>query len=149
MRLDLRNFNTSSAGNLHGMFNDMRQSIVYINIFSFIIKEGANIDYIFYKISPNVKICINDENSKKKLKAKYNNLSYDCSDVCFHENIKIDLKNNQCVESCKERDYKYEYNDYCYENCPDKTYTHLKNDNEYFCSDIILENYYYDDNTHI
>ena len=148
-QLDLRNFNTSSADNLIGMFHDMRQSIVYINIYSFIIKDGAKIDNIFNSISPTVKICINDEKSREKLKAIYNSLNFDCSDVCFNENIKIDLKNNQCIESCKGREYKYEYNNYCYENCPYTTYTHLKNNNEYFCSDIIFENYYYYSNTQI
>ena len=149
-RIDLRNFNTSSANTLSSTFAGMGDNLVYVNIYSFIIKENTSINHIFYSDPQNLKICINDEESRNKLISEYSTLDFNCSNICFNENIKIDLSNNQCVESCKGRDYKYEYNDYCYENCPNKTFIYHTNNNEYFCSDNIIENgYYYDNNSQI
>ena len=142
-RLDLRNFNTSSVKNIIGMFGQSN-SLVYVNLYSFIIKNGVQIDTLFDHVSPNLKICINDSETREWLQTFYRNLNFDCSNICFKENIKIDLKSNNCIEQCNESEYKYEYNDYCYKKCPNATY--IANNNKYFCLDKSIENNYYYDN---
>ena len=146
-RIDLRNFNTSSAINLVGIFHYCN-SLVYVNLDNFIIKENANISRLFLGVNKNVKICVNNEEARLILKTNNSNLSFDCSDICFNENIKIDLKNNQCIESCKISDYKYEYDNYCYEKCPNNTFVSINK--EYSCQNKKMDNgYYYDNNSHI
>ena len=126
-RIDLRNFNTSSAINLVGIFHYCN-SLVYVNLYNFIIKENADISKLFLGVNKNVKICVNNEEARLILKTNNSNLSFNCSDICFNENIKIDLKNNQCIESCKISDYKYEYDNYCYEKCPNNTFVSINNE---------------------
>ena len=141
-RLDLRNFNTSSVTNIIGMFGQSNY-LVYINLYSFVIREGTEMGTLFDKVSPELKICINDTKTKNLLKSQNPNLNFNCLDICFKDNIKIDLKSNKCVENCNEIEYKYEYNNYCYKKCPEKTYIPINN--EYLCLDKTEENnYYYD-----
>ena len=39
-------------------------------------------------------------------------------DICFTPNIKIDINNKQCIESCLNNKYEYELNNICYNECP-------------------------------
>ena len=141
--LNLQNFNTSSVSNFRGMFEDCT-SLIYINLYSFIIKQNAETKSIFHNTPTYLKICINDLETQKVLES--HGKKFNCSDKCFsNENNKIDLKQNLCVESCNESDYKYEYGKYCYEICPETTF--ISNKNEYLCLDKTKEdNYYYFDN---
>ena len=147
--IDLTNFNTSLVNNFIGMFGHCK-SLVYINLRSFIIKEGADIDVVNFLLNThqNIKICIEDENSFSLLKKQKNESNFNCSDICFQENIKIDLKQNRCVDYCYNYEFKYEYNNFCYEICPNATY--LSNNNNYSCLDKKINGiYYYDNNFHL
>ena len=142
-RLDLRNLNTSSAKTINGMFNDAN-SLVYINLFSFVIKRETDIVDLFKSTSSYLKICLNDSISQTYIKTRFSRVNFNCSDICFHENIKIDLGDDSCKKNCNESEYKYEYNNYCYQICPETTY--VSKNNEYLCIDKIPGNNYYFDN---
>jgi hypothetical protein len=108
-------------------------------LYSFIIKDGIPIDRILKDTPSNLKICINDLNTRNKL-ASYGK-TFDCSDVCINKNLKIDSQYKRCVGNCNETDYKYEYNNTCFNECPNEKYTI---DNEYLCFDEKPEGYYLD-----
>ena len=135
--LDLSNFDTYSVTNMKYMFE--QSSYLYLNLYSFIIKDGIPIDFIFKNTPSNLKICINDLNTRNKL-ASYGK-TFDCSDVCINKNLKIDSQYKRCVGNCNETDYKYEYNNTCFNECPNEKYTI---DNEYLCLDEKPEGYYLD-----
>ena len=144
-RLDLRNFNTFLVTNFYVMFFASK-ALVYINIYSFEIqRENVNINDIFAYTPPNIKICINDDKTKNLLTPKSPEKIFNCSDICFNENIKIDLKRNICLDNCSQSEYKYEYDNYCYDICPNTTY--VSNNNEYLCLDKSKEDIYiFDEN---
>ena len=138
--LDLSKFDTSQVATLQGICAD-DDSLIYINFNSLIIKEGTiiDIDYMFDNTSPDLKICINDSFTRNIL-SKYES-KFDCNNLCFGKNIKIDLKENKCVQNCNESEFKYEYNHFCYETCPNKTFT---KENEFLCLNKAPEGYYLD-----
>ena len=138
--LDLSNFNTSLVTNFRGMFEGSN-SLIYLNLFHFVIKNGANDGNIFIKTSPHLKICINDTNTKN-LFSVYDK-EFDCDNICFNNNIKVNLNFNSCVEYCNQTENIYEYNNICYLKCPSNTYP-IKN--EYLCLDTIPDGYYLDEN---
>ena len=140
--LDLRNFTASSASHFWYMFTDCN-SLVYVNLYSLRIKE--NVDTTCSSIggiTKNVKYCVNDVfTSNLLLKNNYS----DCSDICFHENIKFDMDENQCLEKCGE--YKYETNNMCFEKCPEglfKVYNGTTN-----CLSFKPEDFYFDSENNI
>ena len=63
-----------------------------------------------------ITICTNDQKIINKLQEK--SKSSNCSDICFKPNIKINIENNQCIESCLNNGYEYELNNICYNECP-------------------------------
>jgi len=111
--LDLSNFDTLNLIDMSEMFYNC-QSLIYLNLNSFHLNESVKIVNILNFISPYVKICANDETIINKFStiSKKSN----CTDKCFTPNIKIDIKNNQCIESCLNN--KYELNNICYKECP-------------------------------
>jgi len=136
--LNLSNFDTSSATNMMYMFSIMK-SLRYININSFQIKDDAQITPLFSSNPPYLSICLNISNTMIKLNELQS--KFYCNDLCFNENIFIELKSNRCVKNCNESEYKYEYNNFCYEECPDETFAIEK---EYLCLSEIPEGYYLD-----
>ena len=84
--LDLSNFDSSSANNFEYMFGHCT-SLLYINLKNFKIINGAN---LFFGNSAKIKLCANEENIQNVLKKLGKEVN--CSDKCFNENIKIDLK---------------------------------------------------------
>ena len=99
---------------------------------------------MFRRISQYLRLCLDDvinsytKNLLNGLRARFN-----CTDRCFGDNPKTDLKSNSCVKSCNDSDYKYELNTLCYEKCPNSTFS--PDDNEYFCREKSPENNYYFD----
>ena len=139
--LDLSSLDTSSATNAKSLFTECN-SLVYIKLNSFEIKNTTIFNYMFSNVSPNLKICIDDNTTKSQLQSI--NAIFDCSDKCFDNDIKVDYKNNLCIKNCNESENKYELNNLCYEICPNTSY--LSNDNEYICLDKSSEDNYYFDN---
>ena len=130
--LDLSNFDFSSVINNEYMF-DGTNSLLYLNIYSFKIKNKTNDVNILTTFSSELKICIYDLETRELLQFKGYNFSY----------LKIDLKQNICVEHCNESEFKYEYNNYCLEECPNKTFPIY---NKFECLNTIPEGYYFDTN---
>ena len=58
-----------------------------------------------------------------------------CSDICFEKDIKIDINSNECIKSCNDRGYNYEFGDICYNECPEGTQT--LNNESILCVKII------------
>ena len=97
--LDLSNFNTNLVTNMQYMF-EQNGLLKYLNLYSFIINSGTQIKAILLNTPSNLKICINDLNTRNKL-ASYGK-TFDCSDVCIKKNLKIDSEYRRCVENCNE-----------------------------------------------
>ena len=124
--LDISNFTPSNITTIHSMFSEMN-SLIYLNIPSFEINNQTITDSSINLVSNNLKVCSNEYNMKKYL-SENTNIINNCSDVCFQNNIKIDLLRKECVKSCKDNDYIYEWNNICYNECPDGTHIILKNE---------------------
>ena len=127
--LDLSNFETLKVKTMSQMFSRCR-SLIYLNLDSFQLNSEINTENIFSEISNNIKYCIKDINVQNSL--LNNDKVSDCSDDCFKHNIKIDIKNNLCLELCNT---KYEYNNICYDECPKDSYPLFCEENE--CNNII------------
>ena len=111
--VDLSNFDTSHVIDFREMFNGCT-GLIYMNMKNFIINNEATLFQDATKKVPNsVKICLNNVNTKNKL-FNQNKISV-CTDICFNNNIKIDLSQNQCVEKCDNKN-RYEYDTFCYNN---------------------------------
>ena len=108
--LDLSGFNTEKVNSMEKIFYDC-SSLIYLNLNSFKLKSTTIIDGFFPDLSYKIKTCITDNTLLSEDK-----IINDCSDVCFRENIKINLINKTCVYSCN--NIGYEYNNMCYEKCP-------------------------------
>jgi len=137
--VDLSNFHGASLTNVKSMFR-FCNSLIFINLYSYKINTGTIITYLFDSTFSNLKICINNEFTRKGLQKYYSN-KFDCSDICFNKDRKIDFKENKCLKNCEESDYKYEYDNFCYPKCPDKTY---QIDKEYKCVENTPIGYYLD-----
>ena len=141
--LDLSNFETSLFENIQSTVRYCN-SLVYLNLYKFKINNKV-VKYVFLGDISDLKVCINDSETRGIIYSDYNGLTYNCSDECFINNIKVDLKANKCIKNCNESEYKYEYNNICFQKCPDKTYSLISN--KYLCLDINkipTEGYYLD-----
>ena len=119
--LNLSHFDTSKISNIYGMFLGC-DSLIYLNLYSFKLNNTVNKTNVINNINPNVKYCINDNDTKTLLLG--NNVISDCSGPCFQKNNKkVDIFNNTCIESCINNGFDYEYNTICLEKCPDDSYT--------------------------
>lgn len=139
--LNLTNFKANSATNVLLLFHNLT-SLVYLNLKTFVIND--NIEHQSYKgLQQNLKYYLDDSNTLNILFG--NNAYSDCNDICFSENIKFDITNNQCVYDCTEG--KFEYKNICSDSCI-QGYP-LINDGKYICLDDIPENYFYDSDNDI
>ena len=146
--LDLSNFITSKVTDIEYMFYDC-SSLIFLNLYSFKLKNSVDKNSAFNFISPNVKYCVNDEETELFL---FNNVKKsDCSDICFKKNIIIDIINNKCMDSCSFNENKYKYNNECYKECPKDTFIFFSdlnnNNNKIECHSEIPQGYYLDINS--
>ena len=143
--LDLSNFNAGNVNDMHNMFINCN-SLIYLNLNNFKLKdESVTLNDIFNGISSNTKFCINDEKLKNKLSSY--GITSDCSDICFQDNKKKDIKNKICVESCQNK--KYEENNICLNECEIGSYpifceSNDCDENQIECYNYIPEKYYFD-----
>ena len=101
-------------------------SLIFLNLFSFKLKNSARIDYALNGVPLNTKICIKDEQTKKILFG--NQTRVDCSDICFNKNIIIDTINKKCLHtSCLDEGNKYVFKNECFRECPENTYIIFNN----------------------
>ena len=131
--LDLSNFDTLEVKTMKNMFSGCN-SLIYLNLNSFQLNSEINKNDLFSGIYNKAKYCIRDIEMQKSLLG--NDKVSNCSDDCFKENIKIDIKNNLCLDSCNT---KYEYNNICKDECPKETYPLFCEEKE--CNNIIRKCY--------
>ena len=141
------NFNGYLATDYQYMFDSCE--FVYLNMKFFQVNTNNNIQN--HNTSPaGLKyFCIEDTQTKTKL--SINSDTLDCSHICFRDNIKIDSSTKECIDSCANNGYQYEYNNICRNDCPLGTYKISKN-NMIICTfhiKDIPENYYLDNNDNI
>ena len=115
--LDLSNFDISKVTTINSMFEKC-SLLIFLNLKSFIIDASINISNAFNTESSYIKYCIEDINTINHLSGIIN---INCTDICFQENMKIDITNNICIESCLNTENNYEYNNICYNKCPKGT----------------------------
>ena len=155
--VDLSSFDTSNVKTIEGMFYHC-ESLKYLNLENFNISSNLFFSHIFgfcnklvylnlrnFNISRNIlinentfeetfknipmvtKYCIEDLYTKNQL---INDKLSACSNLCFEENIKFDIEENICKQSCSEQDYEIKNN--CYNKNPDHTKSFYKDkDNIY------------------
>ena len=122
--LDIPHFSPNNLEEMIGIFYNM-SSLIYLNINSLDINQNTKINSSFDKLASDLKICSNKTNMQNYLLSI--NKTYDCSDICFIQNIKIDLNRNECIHSCNENGYNHECNNICYNGCPENTHYLIKN----------------------
>ena len=115
--IDLSNFSASSLTNFWYTFSYCGE-LIYLNLRNFKISNAQNVDLLdtFAGHSTTTKYCIEDAYTKNYL---LGDITVDCSDFCFQENVVVDLNNNKCI--CKSN-YNYRFNNGCYLSCPEGTY---------------------------
>jgi len=118
--LDLSNFQTQKVNVISRIFENCTK-LEYINLKNAHFHSGVlTEDIISDKI--NLVICTND-NIIKEIVKRYQCVVVDCSENWREYQKKINLQNNECVESCMQtNNNKYNYNSKCYEICPKGTY---------------------------
>ena len=127
--LDLSNFDTSSVTSIRAITMNCG-ALLYLNLKNF--KFGTSTVNTFrpvYKEPSYLKICVTNSNVKSKIKAHAPNPIYDCTNKCFNQGIKVDIKNNRCINKCS----KFDYSNICFDKCP-YSYSLIAN-NKYFCED--------------
>ena len=145
--LDLSNFDFSNVYSIRNMFYNC-SSLIFLNLLSLNINNTAFNNETFGYLSSYTKFCIDDEYTKYSLQQI--NITSDCSNLCFNTNIKLDITNNICLESCINNSYQYELNNICYHECPKDFYPKYCKDNEcnteeeYQCFGKTPEGYYLD-----
>ena len=140
--IDIQNFKATSLNNLIYTFSYC-YDLIYLNMRNFRIPNVNNVQLFdtFIRIPSTTKYCIQDVNTKEYL---IGNITSNCSDLCFQENVIIDQYNKRCI--CNEN-YKFEYNSQCYKNCPNSL-LQIKTD-KYICSSTAPRNYYLDNDDNI
>ena len=122
-----------------------------MNLFTIQSGNSVNTTGIFNGIPSYVKFCDNDSFILKE-----KNKTSNCEDICFKENVKLDIINNACIESCSVNGYEFEYDNICYHKCPNGTLVNgnlcLDNNclgnmpNSSECLNNTPQGYYYDQN---
>ena len=126
--LNLSNFNTSKVETIKNMFNGC-SSLIYLNLKSFKLNNSVNKANAFQYISSYVTYCIEDHATKDFL----TEITSDCSNDCFKDNVIIDFNNKKCTGTCS----KYICNNICYNECPEGTYSLYCYDNN--CNNKVKE----------
>ena len=137
---DISNFQTPCVSDVQYLF-ERCDSLIYADLSSFIIHHTINTDYMFLNANSNIKMCIRDDTTINYLPIFRNQ----CSDNCFNNNIKIDLRSNTCINNCNECLNNYEYYKLCFDICPENTYPKI---NEFLCLDKKPKGYYLDNDIH-
>ena len=141
--------------------DECQNGFIFINE-SFVPPQNCykKCEYYYYFNESNKYTCINEcplkynkliEQKNKCIDTckNSNDYIYEYNNICLKEcpiNTKIDLNNNKCYDLCGQD--KFDYNNICYNECPSNTYKLLLNGKK-ICSEIIQENYFFDNNEEI
>ena len=123
--LDIPHFSpkASKLSQIKNVFYNM-SSLIFLNIDSLEINDKTKTDSSFDELPSDLKICSNKNKMKNYLISI--NKNFDCSDICFTKDIKIDINTNECIHSCKDHGYNHECNNICYNKCPENTRYKIK-----------------------
>ena len=138
--LDLSTFISLSLNSIVNLFKNCN-SLIYLNLYSFKINSTTTISSSLDSINSDTKFCLNDPFTEEKLLFP-KNFTSNCSDICFEQNIKLDIVTNECIKSCSDHNYGYECNNICYNKCPEDTYPTLNTPN--ICYNRRPEGYFLD-----
>ena len=155
--LNIPHFYSLNPQSINKMFRNLT-SLVYLNIYSFEIDTSTTTNDVFLSPNSNLKICANGTKMKNYISTQ-NSIKNknNCSDICFKDNIKLDMDINECIYSCKENGYNYEMDNICYHQCPNRTHIIIRNisyknnlfdeygDGMGLCLNINPEGYYLDE----
>ena len=142
--IDLSNFPPITVTKLTLTFR-LLKSLVYLNIPNLEINSNTMMERTFADKSIYFKVCANQPNMIQNITNLH--ITNDCSNICFNKNIKIGYNSNECITSCKEKGYDYEYLNICFHQCPEYThaiYQNNINNNALICLDKNPEGYYLD-----
>ena len=141
--IDLCNFPPITLTNMRATFRYL-SSLVYLNIPSIEINSSSIMDRTYEFPSSFLKVCSKQPNMIQNISNL--NIINDCEDICFNKNIKIGNDSNECISSCKDNGYDYEYINICFHQCPDYTHAIYQNNdnNALICLDKNPEGYYLD-----
>ena len=114
--LDISNFDTSRVTTIEYIFYGCG-SLIYLNLFK--VKIYMKRTKAFEGISSFAKYCINEDS---EFLLRENGKKSNCPDICFQENIKLDLDNKECTYSCVKKGYQFEYHNICYQQNPNGKY---------------------------
>ena len=124
--LNLSTFSPNEINSIQEMFYGC-DSLIYLNLYSFIMNDNTETTNIFNSNIPDLKICINDNTQIiQTLLSSYGKTSQ-CNNNCFTNNMKLDVNNKECIDSCN-TGFNFEYNSICYEECPENTIISPNND---------------------
>ena len=125
--IDLSNFSASSLTHFWYTFSYCGE-LIHLNLRNFKISNEQNVDLLdtFAGHSTTTKYCIEDAYTKNYL---LGDITVDCSDFCFQENVVVDLNNNKCI--CKSN-YAFRFKNSCYQSCPEGTY---HTDGDFICNE--------------
>ena len=124
--LDIQNFNPINLRAMNQMFYNM-SSLIFLNIDSLEINKQTTKTNSFENLPLDLKICSNKINMQNYLSSI--SKTYDCSNICFIKDIKIDINKNECIHSSKDNEYNHEYNNICYNECPYDSHIIIKDIN--------------------
>ena len=115
--LDLPNFSHGKLTTFKSMFR-ICSSLIYINIpYLTSTVHYTNTWGILDSTPSNLIVCILHGNTRYQRQKKYPSKIFDCSNICFSGNIKLDLKENKCVKECEGNEYIFANDYFCY-RCP-------------------------------
>ena len=142
--LDLSKFNTLNVETIGNMFESCSE-LIFLNLYSFIFNSPKYKDHAFDGVPSTTKYCINDINTKNYI-LDSSKVS-DCNDICFKENIIVDIINNECIEAWSLDEYKFKYDNKCYIECPKNKFALYCEEEECEygkreCYDHIIQGYY-------
>ena len=145
--INLPNFPPIKIKNILYMFRNLT-SLVYLNIKNIDKYPDSFMNLTFEYPNSFFKICSQQTDMINYLTQENLNDRNQCSNICFRNNIKIPYDSNECITSCKNKGYEYEYLNICYHSCPDFTHAiyQINNNNALICLDKNPEGYYLDTN---
>ena len=75
------------------------KSLIYLNLYNFTYHTPLKKNFLLTYVPSDLKFCINDSFTIKKLLSK-NRIKYlNCCDICFSDNKEVDINNKICLQS--------------------------------------------------
>ena len=117
--LNLSNFNISKVTGMNYLFNGCIK-LQYINLKNSLEHKSLSCSNMFYNVSKNIVICINETNNKIFSEISNNScyINY-CLDDWHSKQKKLIDGTEECIDNCENHTTnKFDYNGKCYQHCP-------------------------------